>query len=56
VYDSTVCEWKQDFQLDADDCRAFVPFSRRPMDVAFSVGLYVAITTTADVNVSASYR
>lgn len=34
---------------------AFIPFTLF-FDVAFSVGLYIAITTTADVNVSASYR
>lgn len=34
---------------------AFMPFTLI-FDVAFSVGLYIAITTTADVNVSASYR
>lgn len=34
---------------------AFIPFSV-VLDVSFALGLYVAITTTADVNVSASYR
>ncbi len=54
VYDNTSATGNKIFSWTLTTT-AFVPFSV-VMDVAFSVGLYVAITTTADVNVSASYR
>lgn len=33
----------------------FVPFTL-PLDVSFNTGLYVGFTTTADVNVTVTYR
>lgn len=54
VYDNTAASGDKIFSWTLTTT-AFVPFSVI-MDVSFSTGLYVAITTTADVNVSASYR
>ena len=54
VYDNTSATGNKMFSWTLP-ATAFTPISIL-FDVAFSVGLYVAITTTADVNVSASYR
>ena len=54
VYDNTAASGNKIFSWTLGTT-AFMPFSVI-FDVSFSVGLYVAITTTADVNVSASYR
>ena len=54
VYDNTSATGNKIFSW-AVTTTPFVPFSLT-FDVSFAVGLYVAFTTTADVNVSASYR
>jgi hypothetical protein len=54
VYDSTAASGNKIFSWTLTTA-VFMPFSLI-LDVSFTVGLYVAITTTADVNVSASYR
>ena len=54
VYDSTAASGNKIFTWTLTTT-PFIPFSLI-FDVSFAVGLYVAITTTADVNVSASYR
>lgn len=54
VYDGTSASGNKIFSWTLTTA-VFTPFSVI-FDVAFSVGLYINITTTADVNVSASYR
>lgn len=54
VYDNTSATGNKIFSWTLT-ATAFTPVSL-VFDVWFNVGLYVAITTTADVNVSASYR
>lgn len=54
VYDNTSAAGNKIFSWTLTTT-AFTPISLL-FDVTFSLGLYVNITTTADVNVSASYR
>ena len=54
VYDNTAASGNKIFSWTLTTT-PFMPFSL-PFNVSFAIGLYVAITTTADVNVSASYR
>ena len=54
VYDNTAASGNKIFSWTLTTT-PFMPFSL-PFNVSFAIGLYVEITTTADVNVSASYR
>ena len=54
VYDNTAESGTQIFNWSVA-ATAFIPFTVI-LDVTFSVGCYVGFTTTADVNVTVSYR
>jgi hypothetical protein len=54
VYDNTAESGTQIFNWSVATI-AFIPFTVI-LDVSFSVGCYVGFTTTADVNVTVSYR
>lgn len=54
VYDNTSATGNKLFEWSVA-ATAFIPFTVF-FDVPFSIGLYVAVTTTNDVNISVSYR
>ena len=54
IYDNSAESGTQIFNWNIA-ATAFVPFTI-VLDVAFTTGLYIGFTTTADVNVTASYR
>ena len=54
VYDNTAASGTKIFSWTLP-ATAFTPFSV-VLDVSFAIGLYVNFTTTADVNVTVSYR
>lgn len=54
IYDNTAASGTKIFEHSVA-ATAFLPFSIT-LDVSFAIGLYVDFTTTADVNVTVSYR
>lgn len=54
IYDNTAASGTKIFEHSIA-ATAFLPFSIL-LDVSFTTGLYVDFTTTADVNVTVSYR
>ena len=54
IYDNTAASGTKIFEHSVA-AAAFLPFSII-LDVSFAIGLYVDFTTTADVNVTVSYR
>ena len=54
IYDNTAASGTKIFEHSVA-ATAFLPFSIL-LDVSFTTGLYVDFTTTADVNVTVSYR